>query len=78
MIPIVVCGDKLNYEIDSSFPSANMLESKLLFNSVISDPSKRAQLYSLDLKDVVLHTSMKHPEYMKLHFKYFPEDICQK
>ena len=25
-----------------------------------------------------LHTPMEHPEYMKVPFKYFPEDIRQK
>ena len=76
-IRIVVGGDKLPYEDDSGSPSANMLETKLLFNSVISDASKGARFCSMDLKDMFLHTPMLNPEFMKVPFKYLPEDIRQ-
>ena len=51
-ICIVVGGDKLTYDADSGSPAANMLETKLLFNSVISDASKGARFCSMDLKDI--------------------------
>lgn len=54
-----------------------MLETKLLFNSVISDAQKGARFCSMDLKDMFLHTPMKDPEYMKISIKYFFEDIQQ-
>ena len=77
-IRIVVGGDKLDYEFDSGSPAANMLETKLLFNSVISDAPKGARFCSMDLKDMFLQTPMDRPEYMKVPFRYFPEDIRQK
>ena len=55
-----------------------MLETKKLFNSVISDAKNGTRFCSMDLKDMFLHTPMLHPEYMKVPFKYFPEDIRQK
>ena len=30
---------------------------------------------TIDLKDMLLHTPMEHPEEMKLSYKYFPQDI---
>ena len=77
-IRIVVGGDKLPYDDDSGSPAANMLETKLLFNSVISDASDGARFCSMDLKDMFLHTPMLNPEFMKVPFKYFPEDIRQR
>ena len=77
-IRIVVGGDKLTYDRDTGSPAANMLETKLLFNSVISDAKNGARFASMDLKDMFLQTHMKEPEYMKMAFKYFPEDIRQK
>ena len=52
-----------------------MIETKLLFNSIISDADKGTRFCSMDLKDMFLHTPMDRPEYMKVTFKYFPEDI---
>ena len=77
-IRIVVGGDKLPYDSDSGSPATNMLETKLLFNSVISDAKEGARFCSMDLKDMFLHTPMREPEYMKVPFKYFPEDVRQK
>ena len=77
-IRIVVGGDKLEYEFDSGSPAANMLETKLLFNSVISDAHKGARFCSMYLKDMFLHTPMDNPEYMKVPYKFFPPDIRKK
>lgn len=55
-----------------------MIETKLLFNSVISDEDKGARFCSMDLKDMFLHTPVDCPEYMRVPFKYFPEYIRQK
>jgi len=32
----------------------------------------------MDLKDMFLHTPMRSPEYMKVHKKFFPQDIWRK
>ena len=45
---LVVGGDKLDYEDNASSPAANLLETKLIIDSVISDADKGAQFMSLD------------------------------
>ena len=55
-----------------------MTETKILFNSVISDAKNGAKFCSMDLKDMFLHTPMECPEFMRVPFKYFPFDICQR
>ena len=61
----VVGGDKLDCNIDSGSPTTNILEFKLLINSVISDHDRGANFMSLDLKDFFLATPMKNPKYMR-------------
>ena len=72
---LVVGGNKLHYRGDTSSPATNMIETKILFNSVISDASKGARFASMDLKDMFLKTIMQTPEFMRVHIKYFPQDI---
>ena len=55
-----------------------MLKTKLQFNSVISDAHKGARFMSINLRDMFLMTLMKEPEYMKVNYKYFPQDIREK
>ena len=55
-----------------------MLETKILINSVISDAKKGAHFMTTDLKDDFLNTPMARKEYMKVPYKYFPEDIRQR
>lgn len=76
-IRIVVGGNKLTFNRDSGSLAANMLETKLLFKSVILDVHNGACFFGMDLKDMFLQTSMLNPEYMKMVFKYFPEGIRQ-
>ena len=61
------------YEADSGSPATDMVETKILLNSVISDAEKNARFATIDLKDMFLHTTMKEPEYMKVAYKYFPD-----
>ena len=68
-IRIVVGGDHLEYEHNSGSPAADMLETKILFNSVISDAKQGACFCSMDLKDMFLHNLMHNPEFMKVPFK---------
>ena len=77
-IRLVVGGDKLDYEFDAGSPATNLLETKILLNSVISDASKGARFLTLDIKDHFLATPMKEPEFMKIPWKYFPEDIRKR
>ena len=77
-VRIVVGGDKFLYQEDPGSPAASLLETKILINSVISDAKKGARFMSLDLKDYFLATPMDKPKYMKVPFKYFPDDIRKK
>ena len=77
-IRCLVGGDKLPYEHDAGSPATDMIETKLLFNSVISDAKNGARFMSMDLKDMFLMTPMNNPEYMKCHYRYFPEDIRRR
>ena len=71
-------GDKLSYDADAGSPAASLLETKLILNSTISDAIHGARFMCADLKDYFLATFMASPEFMKIHYKYFPEDIRNK
>ena len=77
-VRIVEGGDCLSYSHGTGSPAASLLEIKILLNSIISDSHKGARFMSLDLKDFYLATPMPTPEYMKVPFKYFPQDIVNK
>ena len=53
----------------------NLLETKILLNSIISDASKGAQFMCTDIKNHFLATPIDDPEYMKVQYKYIPQDI---
>ena len=74
-VRITVGGDKLEYPDDAGSPAANLLETKILLNSVISDADKGARFMCADIKDHFLATPMDHPEYMRVQYKYIPNDI---
>ena len=72
---ITIGEDRLDYKDDTRSPAANLLETKILLNSVISDAHRGARFMSADIKDHFLVTPMDQPEYMKVHYKYIPKDI---
>ena len=74
-VRLTVGGDKLPYTDDAGSPAASLLETKLILNSTISDASKGARFLCADLKDHFLASPMKNPEYMRIRYKYFPEDM---
>jgi len=59
-IRITVGGDKLEYFLHADSPAANMLETKILLNSVISDADRGARFMSADMKYHYLMTPMDH------------------
>ena len=59
---ITVGGDKLEYSDDTGSLAANLLETKIIINSVISDAKKGARFMSADIKDHFLATPMIDPE----------------
>ena len=74
-IRLVVRGDKLVYEFDASVPAASLWETKLMIDSVILDAHRGARFMSYDIKDFFLATPMQKAEYMRIPWKYIPEDI---
>ena len=74
-IRAVVGGDKLDYHLDAGSPATDLTEAKIIFNSVISDAEKGARFCSMDIKDMFLCTLMETPEFMKVPYKFFPQDI---
>ena len=68
-VRIVVGGDKLIYDSDSGSPTVDIKETKILFNSIISDAKHGAKFCSMDLKDMFLHAPMTQPEYMRVLYK---------
>ena len=65
-IRCVTGGYKLEYTGDSSSPTTNLPEAKLLFNSVISDYQQGTKFMTCDLKDHFLASPMKIPHYMRI------------
>ena len=63
---IVFSGNK-------STPTANLLTTKLLFNSIISTPG--ATFHGIDLTNVYLNTPVPTPEYMQLKLSIIPKEI---
>ena len=74
-VRLTVGGDRLSYPSDAGSPAASLLEAKLLLNSTISDADSGARFLSADIKDFFLATPMDDPEYMRIHSKYFFQDI---
>ena len=77
-VRIVVGGDKLTYEDNAASPAASLLETKIILNSTISDAVRGAKFITADIKDYFLATPMQRPEYMKVHIRYFPQEIISK
>ena len=48
----MIGGDKLEYKNDTASPTANLLDTKNLLNSTISDANKGAHFMGIELKIV--------------------------
>ena len=77
-VRLTVGGDRLDYLGNQSSPAASLLETKMLLNSVISDAKDGARFMTMDLKDHFLQSTLIDPQYMRIHSKYFFDDIKQK
>ena len=76
-VRLTIGGDRLEYIYDTSAPAANLVETKILLNSVISDVKNGARFMTIDIKDFFLQSTLNEKEYMKIHSKYFPEKFIQ-
>ena len=71
-------GDRLEYDSDAGSLAASLVEIKLTINSTISDAHRGAHFMSANLKDFFLATTMADPEYMRIHYRYFPQDVREQ
>ena len=71
----VVCSDKLPYSSDSAALAANLVESKILCNSTISQ--QKASFMTVDISNFFLLSVMHDPEFMKIHQNDIPSDIYE-
>ena len=67
---LTVGRDELDCSYNAVSPAASLLETKMIFNSTISDEKKGACLFSSDLKDNFLASPMEENEYMRIHARY--------
>ena len=74
-VRLTVGGDKLDCPYDAGSPAASIVETKLILNSTISDAKDGARFLSADLKDHFLASPMEENEYMRIHARYFLDDI---
>ena len=70
-VRLTLGGDKLEYSDETAAPAANLLETKILVNSVISDAVKGARFMSMDIKDFFLQSTLPEKEYLRIHSRYF-------
>ena len=68
-VRIIVGDDKLDYNNNARSPTVNLLETKIIINSTISDAHQGARFMYADIKDHFLATPMKNPEYMRVNYK---------
>ena len=76
-VRITVGGDRLSCPDDTGSPTANMMETKILVNSTISDSHLGARFISVDLQNFFLATPMARKEYMRVKLKHLPPDIIE-
>ena len=77
-VRLTVGGDRLEYKHDATSPAASLIETKMLLTSVISDSAKGARFFTLDNKDFFLQTEMQDHEFMRIHAKYFSDELKNK
>ena len=74
-VRITVGGDRLFCAEDTGSPTANLLETKIIVNSTISDAHRGARFVSADLQNFFLASPMRRAEYMRVKLRHIPEDI---
>ena len=77
-VRITIGRDCLDYTNNTWFLAANLLETKILINSTISDIDKGTYFISTEIKDYFLAIIIKDSEYIKVSYKYILLDIYRK
>jgi len=72
----VAGGDRINYPGEVATPTADMLVTKILFNSVIS--TQGARFMTIDISIFYLMTPLKRPEYIRVKIDDIPEEIIKE
>ncbi len=72
-VHITVGGNLIDYPFELTTRTADMVSSKILWNSVIS--TKDARFAGADIKNMYLETLLDQYEYMKMPITLFPADI---
>ena len=71
-----VSGDRLDYPGEVATPTANVLFSKLLFNSGIF--TKGARFMTIDISNFCLMTPLKRPEYIHIYIRDISDKIISE
>ena len=76
-VRLTIGGEKLNYSDKTASPTANLIDTKILVNSTISNAHKGAWFMSIDINDFFLMHSLPEvdKEYMRIHGKYFDNEF---
>ena len=74
-VRITVGGNLIHYPGDVTTKTADMITSKLLWNSVLSTPD--AQYACFDIKNMYLQTPMTRREYIKIPLKLIPDEFIK-
>lgn len=77
-VRITVGGDRLSCFADTGSPATNLLETKLLINSTISDAKYGAKMMCVDIVNYFLASPMNRNEYMKVPARFLPDDIQRR
>eukprot|EP00804_Cyclotella_cryptica_P008108 CCRYP_004594-RA/>CCRYP_004594-RA protein AED:0.30 eAED:0.28 QI:0/0/0/1/0/0.5/2/0/866 len=72
-IRLTVGGNNIHFPGDCGTPTADMLTTKILLNSIIS--TQGARFMTIDIKDFYLNTPMARPEFMRLKLADIPEEF---
>ncbi len=72
-VHITVGGNLIKYPFELTTRTADMLSSKIMWDSVISTPD--AQSAGADIKNMYLETPLDQYEYMRMPLDLFPDNI---
>eukprot|EP00804_Cyclotella_cryptica_P029607 CCRYP_017301-RA/>CCRYP_017301-RA protein AED:0.20 eAED:0.20 QI:0/0/0/1/0.2/0.16/6/0/602 len=72
-VRLTVGGNRIHFPGDCGTPTADMLTTKILLNSIIS--TQGARFMTIDIKDFYLNTPMARPEFMRLKLADIPEEF---